>query len=383
MAEVASSTAAVVLAEQAEIPKRQPLIYDKWVESLGIPVYRSFALEDATAVPLGWWADRGCNAAIVQLVGQEGISEAKIVEIPPGETLPPFRSALDELAFVLAGRGLASVWAEDREKRSFEWGESSLFVLPANYSAQMSNAQGDRPARLLLFNNLPVAMSVVGSADWLLKNTYADTDLLYGAGEGTFYSEAVQLPSTRPGERSHAWRGNFFPDLRVWDKLENQRYRGGGQRVHFRFTGAANWAHMATFPPGTYKKAHRHGPGVVIVVLEGEGYSLLRPEKGADMVMARWKKGGIFVPPNEWWHQHFNVGSTPARYLAFHGATGLPGRGDWDANLGRDQIEFPDEDPQIRRLFEDEVRQRGFQSLMPEQVYRDRTFEFTLGKGGD
>ena len=378
MADVLASTAEVVPAEQAEIPKRQTLIYDRWVESLGIPVYRSFALEDAAAVPLGWWADRKCNAAIVHLVGQEGVSEAKLIEIPPGGTLAPSRSPLDELVFALAGRGLASVWAPDREKRSFEWGESSLFVLPANYSAQLSNAQGDRPARLLLFNNLPIAMSVVGNADWLLKNTYADTDLLYGE-DSSFYAEAVEIPITDSRFSNCVWKGNFFPDIAVWDKLGSQAYRGGGERVHFRFTGAANWAHMATFPPGTYKKAHRHGPGVVIVVLAGEGYSLLWPEKGADMVIARWKKGGVFVPPNEWWHQHFNVGSTPARYLAFHGAAGLPGRGEWDARVGRDQIEFPDEDPQIRRLFEEEVAKRGFHSLMPEEAYRDRNFEFTRG----
>ena len=139
---------------------------------------------------------------------------------------------------------------------------------------------------------------------------------------------------------------------------------------------------MATFPPGTYKKAHRHGPGVVIIVLEGEGYSLLWPEKGADMVLARWKKGSVFVPPNEWWHQHFNVGSTAARYLALHGPSGLPGRGGWDAKVAGSQIEFPDEDPEIRRRFEQEVERRGSHSLMPDRAYRDRDFEFSMGGGG-
>ncbi len=376
MADVLSSTVSIVAAQQAEIPERKKVrIYDTWAESLGIPIYRSFAIEDANDVTLGWWEERQCNAAIIQLVGQEYESEAQIIEVPPGQTLPPYRMALDELVFVLEGRGLASVWAEGREKMSFEWAENSLFMLPGNYFAQMSNAQGDRPARLLLFNNLPIAMTVAGNADLFFKTTYANTDLLYGAGDGSFYAQAVEAPELKSNSYSYVWRGNFFPDLSIWDQLGAQTYRGGGPRVTLRFSRPANWGHLATFPQGTYKKAHRHGPGVVVLILAGEGYSLLWPEKGADIVMARWKKGSIIVPPDQWYHQHFNTGSTPARYIGLHGPVeGLPGGEEYTP--ARNQIEYPDEIPEIRRLFEQELESRGSRSLIPEEAYQDRSFVF-------
>ena len=377
MADVLSSAVKVVPAQEAEIPKRDKVrVYDTWAESLGIPIYRSFAIEDASDVTLGWWEERECNAAIVQLVGQEYESEAQILEIPPGQTLAPYRMALDELVFVLEGRGLASVWAEGREKISFEWAENSLFMLPGNHFSQMSNAQGDRPARLLLFNNLPIAMTVAGNADLFFKNTYANTDLLYGKQAASFYAKAVRSHDHESGISRFGWQGNFFPDLKMWDQMENQAYRGGGQRVTLFFSTSANWGHVSTFPPGTYKKAHRHGPGVIIVILEGEGYSLLWPEKGADMVMTRWKKGSLIVPPDQWYHQHFNTGSTPARYVGLHGPVdGLPGGEEYTPT--RNQIEYPDEIPEIRRLFEEEVASRGSHSLMPDEAYRDRRYEFS------
>ncbi len=116
---------------------------------------------------------------------------------------------------------------------------------------------------------------------------------------------------------------------------------------------------------------------MVVLILAGEGYSLLWPEKGADIVMARWKRGSIIVPPDQWYHQHFNVGSTPARYIGLHGPVeGLPGGEEYTP--ARNQIEYPDEIPEIRRLFEQEMESRGSQSLMPEEAYQDRSFVFTF-----
>jgi hypothetical protein len=40
------------------------------------------------------------------------------------------------------------------------------------------------------------------------------------------------------------------------------------------------------------------------------------------------------------------------------------------------QIEYPDEDPWIRKKFEDELAKSGLKSLMPDEAYRDRDFEW-------
>jgi hypothetical protein len=73
-----------------------------------------------------------------------------------------------------------------------------------------------------------------------------------------------------------------------------------------------------------------------------------------------------------WFHQHFNTGSAPARYLAFkHEATsirniqGVPKA--WiSRRVGGDQIDYADEKPWIRQSFADALASHGMQPRMDE-----------------
>ena len=71
-------------------------------------------------------------------------------------------------------------------------------------------------------------------------------------------------------------------------------------------------SHISQFPVATYKKAHCHGPGAHVIVMSGEGYTLMWPE-GEEPRRYDWKEGSMVVPPNLWFHQHFNTGTTPVR----------------------------------------------------------------------
>jgi hypothetical protein len=91
--------------------------------------------------------------------------------------------------------------------------------------------------------------------------------------------------------------------------------------------------------------------------------------------------GSMVVPPNGWFHQHFNGGDTPARYLAFRWnsqkhffslGVAMEGETDVDVNLGGGQIEYENEDPTIHDIFAETLKKVGTESQMAEFIPRLR-----------
>ena len=358
-------------------------VYEKWMQSQGIPIYRGHYISKPTELELGWWAERQCNAAFIQLEGMQGISEARITEIPAGGSIAPLKMAISEVVYVLEGQGLATVWSGDGPKKTFEFQKHSLFCLPRHCWHQLSNARGDRPVRLLNYNYLPPTMSTFPEPNLIFNNSYDQPDLIYG---DDFYAEAKMV--TAPGGDGRrgagvSWQANFIPDMSAWDKLVPFYGRGaGGSVVRIQFPKAEMACHMSVFGPQTYKKGHRHGPGRVIVIPKGEGYSILMPGdpvewgpmEGGERVVAHWSEGTIFVPPEMWYHQHFNTGTGEGRYLALG-----PQRAQFQGTSYSHQIEYPQEQQWIRELFASEIGKRGMESLMPPECYTDPNFEWDYG----
>jgi hypothetical protein len=167
--------------------------------------------------------------------------------------------------------------------------------------------------------------------------------------------------------------------MAAWDKLSTNRR--GGMSVTIMFPDSEMSCHMSVFPTRTYKKAHRHGPGRVIVIPGGEGYSILW-EEGKERIVCPWHEGSMFVPPNKWFHQHFSVGSEPGRYLALHPPRQFRGHAEKIEDRAKDMIEYIDEDPWIRRKFEEELAKRQLSSLIPDDAYKVASYEWHPSKSG-
>jgi oxalate decarboxylase/phosphoglucose isomerase-like protein (cupin superfamily) len=120
--------------------------------------------------------------------------------------------------------------------------------------------------------------------------------------------------------------------------------------------------HSSSWPVGVYKKAHRHGPGINVMILRGEGYTLMWPNgKDEPSITCEWGPGSVIVPGEGWFHQHFNTGSSPCLFLAIGWGSekAKAGGGAWSSSATGDEISFEDEDPQIHREFEEALAKTG------------------------
>jgi len=104
-------------------------------------------------------------------------------------------------------------------------------------------------------------------------------------------------------------------------------------------------------------------------------------EEGKEKIVAPWHECSMLVPPNRWFHQHFNAGASTARYLALHPPMQFHGHAEKIEDRAKDQIEYPDEDPFIRNKFAEELAKRGVKPLMPSEAYANRDFEWSKDMG--
>ncbi len=348
--------------------------YVEWQRVEGVPVVRGFYVEDLGRLELGEWErrGRGVRGAFVNLEGTGGVNDMQVLELPPGGRTEAERHLYEAMVYVLRGRGFTSVWYEGVGEQTFEWGEGSLFAVPLNAWYQHFNGSGVEVARLVAVTNAPTVLKLFHSWEFVFANPFVFRDRF--SGEPDYFSGQGKLYRRR---YNHALETNFVADVR---KLQLHPYKergGGGTNVHILLAHNSTGAHISQFQVGTYKKAHRHGPGAHVIILDGVGYTLLWREGDKERVKCDWRPGAVVVPPENWFHQHFNTGPTPARYLALRYSSikyrqpGSESRGEGSAvsiKQGGWQIEYEDEDPAIHRLFEAELARHGATCRMRSMI---------------
>ena len=332
--------------------------YLRWQVQEGVKVIHDFAFDDLNDVELGAWERKGGNGAIINIPYPVLTNDSQLIEIKPGGRSEPEHHMYEEYVYVLSGRGATTIWAPgSSDRRTFEWKKGSLFSIPLNCWYEHFNGSGDEPARYLAVTNAPLVMRLFNDHDFIfdsdvaVKSRYGSTDDFF-SGNGKLYSGRV-------------WASNFIPNAPDMPLYAWEARGAGGVNAFFQMAGNSSKAHVSEFPVGTYKKAHRHGPGANLVLLSGDaGYSLIwTKEDMSDMRKADWKVGSLVIVPSEGCvHQHFNSGSRRARYLAL--TPGLMGQrapragqgegADVSMKDGGYQIEYEDENPLVLDLFEEE-----------------------------
>jgi oxalate decarboxylase/phosphoglucose isomerase-like protein (cupin superfamily) len=346
------------LAKKFATEKETP--YTRWVRDEGLEIIPAMYVRNLRKVELKPWARRGGNAVFVNHDASRTSNDSYVMEIPAGKKLAPHRQLFEEMILILDGRGSTTVWNDEGKRITFEWGPGSLFAIPLNAWHQHFNGSGKEPARYIGVTNSPPVMNLYEDIDFVF-NTNHDFKSRFN-GEPDYFA-------AKDDQQGLLLKTNFVADAVNLPLISAKERGAGGGHIRFSMAKGSMNSHISQFPIGTYKKGHAHGPGAYVIILSGEGYSLMWPE-GEEPKRYEWEVGTLIVPPNMWFHQHFNTGTKPARYMAFkhevvsiRNAQGVPKA--WiSRRVGGDQIDYVDEKPYIRKEFEQELAKRNIETNM-------------------
>ena len=167
------------------------------------------------------------------------------------------------------------------------------------------NVSGTEPARYVAMTSAPRVIDTFDNYKFVFENPFVFEDR-FNSEEGYFRETGRKADQRR-------WHTNFVADVMACQMAEGGR--GIGVNIGLWLVNGTMKSHSSFWPVGTYKKAHRHGPGIHVVILKDHGYSLMWQE-GKSIERIDWEPGSVFVPPEMWFHQHFNTGKDPVLFLA-------------------------------------------------------------------
>jgi mannose-6-phosphate isomerase-like protein (cupin superfamily) len=351
----------------AEMPKEgltdhiNPDAYEEWLETEGVLVHKEFYFPQIKDIEVGPWERKGGRGAVVHIDNRHMPNDLHVVDIDPSGKSEPEHHMYEINFYIVSGRGATTVWQDEKSKQTFEWAAGALFSVPLNAWYQHFNGSGTEKVRYIATTNAPPMMRLFNDSSFIFsdehqfKNRYDDSEEMF-SGNGKLFNRRV-------------WETNFIPNAPDM-LLYGWKERGaGGINAMLAMAHNNMGNHISEFPVGTYKKAHRHGPGAHLVLLSGDsGYSLIwTKEDRSDMIKCDWEVGSLVIVPNDGtFHQHFNSGTKRARYMALRSGDGgfnapnAPWAGaDTSIKEGGWQVEYTDEDREIHQIFEKELAKKG------------------------
>jgi oxalate decarboxylase/phosphoglucose isomerase-like protein (cupin superfamily) len=353
-----NATVSNELAQKFETEKDTP--YTRWIAEQGLDIISAHYVRNLRHVELKPWPRRGGKGIFINHEASRTSNDCYVCEIAPGGKLEPQRQLYEEMMLILGGRGSTTVWNDAGARITFEWKAGAIFAIPLNCWYQHFNGSGQESARYVGVTSCPSVMNLYGDPFFVFNTPY-DFKSRFN-GEPDYFSAKGE-------QKGFLLSTNFVPDA-VNIPLISAKERGaGGGHIRFNMARGSLASHISQFGVGTYKKGHAHGPGAHVILLNGEGYSLMWTE-GEEPRRYDWEIGTLIVPPNKTFHQHFNTGPTPARYLAFkhwspRNAQGVPMS--WiSRRLGGYQIDYADESPAMRKMYADALARHGLKPNMDD-----------------
>ena len=369
---------------------REATPYEVFMSEQGVPVVRGMGVYDVRDVTLAPWKRMGGQGAFIELDGASGLRGIYVLEIPASGATPPERHIYEEVFYVVEGRGSTEIWVDDEaDKQVFEWRTGALFTAPLNTFHRIVNAASE-PALLLAVTNAPPLMTLFRNEAFIFDTPFHFKDRFDKAPD---FFRSVEEIATRPDNGRYHYMGNIIPTR----STRRSRWTASADRDTATTRGtwrgtAATGTSPSTRAAGTRSATRTpqagaplpQGAGIHHHMAAVGGYASMEEGNGHLVKRQDYVPGGLVsAAPGDanWFHGHYGVAQDPLRVLAFLG-TGLP-RGahqsapgeetvsqNEDVSRGGGSIDYSDEDPYIRKMYEDELGKHGVRFDMAEELYR-------------
>jgi uncharacterized RmlC-like cupin family protein len=364
-------------SDEAEIVDASEYLRDpylEWANGEDIPIHVDFGLDLLTRES-GPWPRYDARGFFSHCIGRGDFMANYVIEVDPSKKTRPVKHMYEAHFLVLEGHGTTRMWLPNGTEQTFEWGPKALFSIPLNCQYQFFNGSGRERVRLSCTNDAPLTINLYHNLEYVFDNPFKFAERI--GAPNTFEGEGRLQPIRRKKGISNlnVWETSFVPDLTAFKLYELNSRGKGSLNCSFVLADATMHAHTSQIPAGRYKKAHRHAAGTHVHAVDGVGYSLLWYEGDSEFKEIPWRHGIMYVPPFWMFHQHFNTGPTPARYLACSlGSRRYPfislrrvsaeGGGSISVQQGGRQIEYEDQDPRLHRKWLEEIAKMGVASEM-------------------
>ena len=353
------------------LPRNTP--YDKWLaeNKERIPTFEGLVIQDARTEPLQHWERMGVDGLYIKMADYQ-ITDGWILEVPPKGKTKKQRHMFEAGMYFFGGPGYIEIQQEGKRAQQIDFGYRTLFSIPLNAWHELYNASGEESARLLATTSAPTALNYYASPEFVFNCPMAFLDRFDPDDELYFSGKTTKL--------EHRFtETNFIPNA-LAAAMDTWEARGPGTNMMISMANANLVCHMSEFPPMSYKKGHssrairpgRGGNTTAYLMLSGVGYDLqwpngVKPAPGVPLGERVDYQRHTILTNGAGYHQHFNISEEPIRYLVLR--FGNPrfsggGAGTRNEDAVNSNIEFEDEDPAIRGMFQTELGKRGLESAM-------------------
>ena len=300
--------------------------YEDWARGEGIPIHsgQSLDLHELETKP---WPRFGVKGAFCHLDGRCDFLTVFLLEIGSGERSAPQRHLYEELCLVIAGAGTTEIELADRSKRTIDWSPGSLFATPMNATYRHCCASAGT-ARIACVNDLRYLLNLYRNESFLFRNPLGFPE----RGTGEAIADMNHVPQA----------GELHPH-----ELTTPLSLAHGSIA----------ADVVEIPSGVYGTARRQMFGALLFGVSGSGQTQSWDVDVHARSRCAWRPGAVLSLAGMTYHQHFNMGQEPARFLKVEfGSAEFPmlrsrRREYGDRSVyasGASEIDFSHEAPEIR-----------------------------------